>query len=338
MPLGLEPPVLSPPGHLPTQERIDWWRQQLPRLSSEDRSEARLLMGELQLEVRNPSDARLAFYEAKGGRLSASELGRAERGIGLSYFLEGNLLAGVSHLERALGDLEAPTAAEISYLLAAAKGESLATPSDAVGRRMEIYLIAARLSAPGGVRQFGGGDGIPLDLTRADGGAAPMRSNWDRMTTPFRLTVHHTAEPLADTSVAATVAEVRHIQQQHMNGAGWADLGYHFLIDRAGRVVEGRPLFAQGAHASGDHNIGNIGICLLGNFVADIARGVDYGRAQAPTGAQMESLDRLVAAVRARYGISANQVWGHSNWKDTLCPGPHLLAWAKRYRASAGRP
>ena len=294
-------------------------------------------MGELQLENQQPAAARLAFYEAKGGHLSSSEWARAERGIGLSYFLEGNLVPGVTHLERAVSGLEGPAAEEVSFLLAAAQGKPMVTVSEATGQRMEVYLKSAHLKAPGAPSMASTNARIHTDVRRSAWGATTMRSNWDRMSTPFRITVHHTAEPVSSTSLAASTAEVRDVQSQHMNGRGWADIGYHFLIDREGRIFEGRTLKAQGAHASGTNNIGNIGICLLGNMVADASRGAEYANAQAPTAKQMETLERLVAEVRSEYAIPADQIWGHQDFKDTLCPGPHLHAWAKRYRSSNGR-
>ena len=331
-PLGLEPPVQSPPGDLSVKERVRWWEDQLPRLSSSDRVEARLLMGELHLEATEPGPARLAFYEAKGGDLSASELGRAERGIGLSYFLQGNLTAGVPHLERSLPNLEGPAVAETEYLLAAAKGGNFAGPTNAVSERMGVYLNAAHIAAPGAVAEAAPTDGIPYDVSRRQWGATSMQSNWDRMTTPYRITVHHTAEPFSETSLAANITEVRDTQKEHMNGNGWADVGYHFLIGRDGRVFQGRPLYIQGAHSDGDNNIGNVGICLLGNFVTQPKRGAEYAKVQAPTVKQMEALERLVAEVREEYNIPAAQVWGHQHWKATECPGPHLLQWSSGYR------
>jgi len=44
---------------------------------------------------------------------------------------------------------------------------------------------------------------------------------------------------------------------------GWSDIGYHYLIDRDGTVVSGRPLERTGAHVKG-HNTGTIGISLFG--------------------------------------------------------------------------
>lgn len=331
--LGQDPPVQSPPGELSVNERVRWWQDQLPRLAPSDRVEARLLMGELHLEAAQPEQARVAFYEAKGGNISATEYGRAERGIGLSYFLQGNLTAGVTHLERSLPNLEGPAIDETEYLLAAAKGASFAGPSNAVSERMGVYLEAAHLGAPGEAVAATPTDGIPYDVSRRQWGATSMHSNWDRMTTPYRITVHHTAEPFSGTSLSSNVAEVRDVQGQHMNGEGMADIGYHFLIGRDGKIFQGRPLYAQGAHASGENNVGNIGICLLGNFVAQPGRGSSYAKVQAPTVKQMEALEQLVANVRREYGIQPNQIWGHKHLKATDCPGPHLSAWAERYRS-----
>ncbi|MGB0953288.1 MAG: peptidoglycan recognition protein family protein [Planctomycetota bacterium] len=337
VPLGLEPPVMSPPGDLSADQRLQWWQEQLPRLSSEDRVEARLLMGELNLEVRRSADARVAFYEAKGGRISAAELARAERGIGLSYFLDGNVSAGVTHLERSLSGLTGPAMDETAYLLAAARGESVSGLSDAAGERMQGFLAEANLKAPTAEVQVQQRGAIAFDVSRSQWGAAKMHANWDRMTTPYRITVHHTAMPFSSTDLGASRAEVRTVQRLHMNDRGMADVGYHFLIDREGRVFEGRPLYAQGAHSSGDHNIGNIGICLLGNFVSDPESGADHAVAQAPTVKQMETLERLTGEICEEYEIKGSQVFGHKHWKSTACPGPHLMAWAQRYRALAAR-
>lgn len=337
VPLGLEPPVMSPPGDLSAQQRLEWWQEQLPRLSPSDRVEARLLMGELNLELRRPAQARVAFYEAKGGRISAAELARAERGIGLSYFLDGNVSAGVTHLERAVAGLSGPALEETHYLVAAATGRPVTDLSDAAGERMQGYLAEANLKAPTHQPQTLQHGEIAVDVSRTQWGAAKMHANWDRMTTPYRITVHHTAMPFSSTDLGASRAEVRTVQRLHMNDRGMADVGYHFLIDREGRVFEGRPLYAQGAHSAGDNNIGNIGICLLGNFVSDPASGADHAVAQAPTVKQMETLDRLTGEIREEYAIKASQVFGHKHWKSTACPGPHLMAWAQRYRALASQ-
>jgi hypothetical protein len=334
--MGLEPPTMSPPGAMTAQERLDWWARQMSRLSSADRSEARLAMGELSLELGNGKEARISFYEAKGGRLAASEMAQAERGIGLSYFLDGQVGLGMPHLERARENLEAPAQEEVDFLMAAARGDSVSGDSGMLGQRLSAYLEGAHLSGPKEAAAVATGDKIQVDVTRAQWGAAAMQSNWDRMTTPYRIAVHHTAEPISGTSLSATAAEVRNVQSTHMHRDDpMADIGYHYLIDRAGRVVEGRPMYAQGAHASGDNNIGNIGICLLGNFASQDNRGAAYRTAQRPTAEQLQTLDRLLDELRAIYGIERSQVQGHRELKSTECPGEELSQWVKRYRATS---
>ncbi|MCP4093129.1 MAG: N-acetylmuramoyl-L-alanine amidase [Planctomycetes bacterium] len=330
--MGLEPPVMSPPGDMSASERLAWWQHQLPRLSSEDRSEARLAMGELSLEIGNASEARIAFYEAKGGRLAAREMAQAERGIGLSYFLDGQVALGVPHLERSREDLQEPAQEEVEYLLAAAGGDFVEASSPVIEERMSVYLDAAHIKGPAVAAPSISTGAVNLDLTRSQWGAAPMRSNWDRMTTPYRIAVHHTAEPMTGTSVNASAAEVRNVQSTHMKDRGFADIGYHYMIDRAGRVIEGRAMTAQGAHASGSNNVGNIGICLLGNFSSQPDRGSSYATAQRPTSEQLVCLDKLLGQLREVHGIPANKVQGHRELKDTECPGDELARWISRYR------
>ena len=89
---------------------------------------------------------------------------------------------------------------------------------------------------------------------------------------------------------------------------------------------------AQGAHASGSNNIGNIGICLLGNFVAQPARGRDYAVAQSVESAQLDALTELVDQLRNSYAIESSNVYGHKELKNTECPGPALSRWVASYR------
>ncbi|MCL2530977.1 MAG: N-acetylmuramoyl-L-alanine amidase [Oscillospiraceae bacterium] len=102
-------------------------------------------------------------------------------------------------------------------------------------------------------------------------------SDWRNATTPIpatgtargtarRVIFHHNAgRPLTSTTLADTRAYIRGV---HPGGTG--DIAYHFLIDRAGRIWEGRPLNRRGAHTSGSHGgflyNDDIGVALLGNY------------------------------------------------------------------------
>ena len=80
--------------------------------------------------------------------------------------------------------------------------------------------------------------------------------------------VHHTAGSNSY-SAAESAAIVRGIQRYHVLGNGWDDIGYNFLVDKYGRVFEGRGGgIAQnvvGAHAGG-FNTGSVGVAVIGNY------------------------------------------------------------------------
>lgn len=120
------------------------------------------------------------------------------------------------------------------------------------------------------------------------------------------IVVHHSALPLTD--------GVLEIQQKHIEDKKYADIGYHFVIDPAGVIYEGRLLTIRGAHTGG-HNTGTVGIALLGNF-----------EESNPTDAQLQSLHHLGTALVADYGIT--HLAGHLTFQPdvTVCPGRTLTA------------
>ena len=118
-------------------------------------------------------------------------------------------------------------------------------------------------------------------LSRIEAGdynSAINRSGWRVYDQPLDqvlrlLVVHHSALPASDGP--------REIQRLHQQQRGFADVGYHFMIDARGVIFEGRPVNVRGAHVGG-HNTGAVGVCLLGNF-----------ERIEPTPAQLASLSSL---------------------------------------------
>lgn len=80
---------------------------------------------------------------------------------------------------------------------------------------------------------------------------------------PFYV-IHHTAGAACSTR-ALCDAQMRNIQNFHMNSNGWADIGYNFCVGGDGNVYEGRGWGRQGAHAPG-YNNQSVGFCFLGTF------------------------------------------------------------------------
>lgn len=159
-------------------------------------------------------------------------------------------------------------------------------------------------------------------IPRASWGAAPPVLRELRASrAPWRwITVHHSAF-----RSGGPLETVKRVQRDHMSNRGYGDVGYHYFIDREGRIIEGRSLRWQGAHAGGSNNVGNVGICLIGDFDKE-----------KPTGAALRSLERLIVELQSKLGIPRPNVRPHRAWKETQCPGEHLMPWFARRRGRRG--
>jgi tetratricopeptide (TPR) repeat protein len=172
-------------------------------------------------------------------------------------------------------------------------------------------------------------EGRLLVISRENWNAKPPHRNIEPMGRVDKITVHHTGGDLFTGSTRADAAEeIRRIQKYHQNEQGWADIGYHYVVDRAGNIWQGRRLAYQGAHARGAANYGNVGIVLLGNYCQ-----------QGMTQAQRESLGLLVEKLCEHFNIPAQRVYTHreiANGK-TDCPGPVLTRCVREIRESLRR-
>lgn len=159
--------------------------------------------------------------------------------------------------------------------------------------------------------------GFEQVVSRADWTSSrPNTRNMDRMGRLRYVTVHHDGlqSPLARSDRSSSLARLETIRRGHVVHNRWADIGYHYAIDRSGRIWECRPLSWQGAHVK-RHNEGNIGILVMGNF--EIER---------PTSSQVAALNLQIVALMSAFGISSRNVKTHQEWPTarTSCPGRHL--------------
>ncbi|XHX78859.1 MAG: peptidoglycan recognition family protein [Stenomitos frigidus ULC029] len=67
---------------------------------------------------------------------------------------------------------------------------------------------------------------------------------------PKRITLHHTTFPAlaVSASQAQEVARMQSLWSSHVNGNGWSDLGYHYIIMPSGRIYVGRSERKRGSH------------------------------------------------------------------------------------------
>jgi hypothetical protein len=194
---------------------------------------------------------------------------------------------------------------------------------------------------------------LPVGGKRPELAGAPpiiMRADWHadesiRRGAPYYADgihlaiVHHTAGSNSYTK-AQSASIVRAIELYHVQGNGWNDIGYNFLVDKYGQIFEGRyggitrPVV--GAHAQG-FNSGSVGISLIGDYssttispaaraalVSLIAWRLDL--------AHVDPLSKVVrvSSGNPRYpagtAITLNAVSAHRDVYPTSCPGASLYA------------
>ncbi|NQV38502.1 MAG: N-acetylmuramoyl-L-alanine amidase [Candidatus Marinimicrobia bacterium] len=155
----------------------------------------------------------------------------------------------------------------------------------------------------------------PRIISRAEWGAEPPTYGFSEMNRFDQLTIHHAAGWRAD-DLETGILAVYDIQQFHQNIRGWSDIGYHFLIDRAGNIFQGRPETVLGSHVGGA-NYGNIGVCILGCYHPP-----NYMCNDMYTRESRDSAKILYAWLSQTYDIDPYVLKGHRDYFGTTsCPG-----------------
>jgi hypothetical protein len=150
--------------------------------------------------------------------------------------------------------------------------------------------------------------------------------------------IHHTVN--ANNYTRAEVpAIIRGIYAYHTQSRGWSDIGYNYLVDRFGRIWEGRyggvDRDVVGAHTLG-YNDDSFAMSAIGNY--EVAH---------PSDAMLDAYARLFAWKLGLHGIGAGwkRTWvtsryfqainGHRDAESTACPGKYLYAKIPDIRAAA---
>ena len=101
------------------------------------------------------------------------------------------------------------------------------------------------------------------------------------------------------------------IRDWHVNGRGWSDIGYHWVIRLDGSIEVGRPLEKSGAHTKG-HNKDSVGVCYIGGCDAD-------GKPKDTMNAEQEKAWRMIVlSLRTLYGDLT--IHGHNEFANKACP------------------
>jgi N-acetylmuramoyl-L-alanine amidase len=114
--------------------------------------------------------------------------------------------------------------------------------------------------------------------------------------------------------------KVQEVRRWHVEDNGWAGIGYHYLIDRDGTVVKGRPIERAGAHVRG-HNKDTIGIALFGGHggAKDELFSANFTREQGI------ELRRLIVTLQDKYGQL--KLSGHHEYANKACPCFDVQKW-----------
>ena len=155
--------------------------------------------------------------------------------------------------------------------------------------------------------------------------------------------VHHTAGT-NNYSPAQVPAILRGIYAFHVKDRGWSDIGYNFLVDKWGRVWEGRhggtDRAVVGAQASNFNSV-TMGISVMGDY-----------RQVRPSTAAIDAVTRTIAWKASVHGFDPRgrfthnggtyrAVSGHRDVGQTTCPGliyGYLPTMASRAAALKGSP
>ena len=193
-----------------------------------------------------------------------------------------------------------------------------------------ILIFPVDQEKPGRVRALEptlGDISKPVIISREEWGAEDPKGSYSYHPYFDKLTLHHAACCSAD-DLEEGKTQVYWIQDFHQNGRGWNDIGYHFLVDRAGNIYQGRPETVIGAHVGGA-NTGNIGVCLLGCYHPPEASCF-----QTITPESRQSIVELFSWVSDTYGQSPSVLLGHRDYfGTTACPGDNIWIELPRFKA-----
>ncbi|MFE7947422.1 peptidoglycan recognition family protein [Streptomyces sp. NPDC057426] len=130
--------------------------------------------------------------------------------------------------------------------------------------------------------------------------------------------IHYLGTPYTDRAHDRCAAYVRQLQTQHMDGNGWSDIGYSFVVCTHGYVYEGRGLRRRNS-ANGNTTLNDQDYAVCGL--------VGSSGLTVPPPAQVNGLRDAVDHCRAE-GPAGDWLGGHRDGYATTCPGDALYTWA----------
>lgn len=127
---------------------------------------------------------------------------------------------------------------------------------------------------------------------------------------PKKIIVHHSADVSADDQLMKI--NEYHKQREFPESELGYFVGYHYVINKAGRLTQTRNDWEEGAHCRG-LNFSSIGICLEGNFDIEL-----------PTEEQENTLGELLLRLCGLHNLDVTDIYPHRAFSVTNCYGKKL--------------
>ena len=243
--------------------------------------------------------------------------------------------------------------------LAAAGSDGIAirvtTPDGSAPAGVRLTLVDGGRSAADSAIDAPAGSAVadvtrPTIISRAGWGAdESLRTCEPEQLSGFKaVVVHHTVN--SNTYSADDVpALLRGIYAYHVESLGWCDIGYQLLVDRFGRVFEGRKgsptQFVMGAQTGG-FNAETTGVSVLGDFTSVPFTTAAQGAVSRVVAWEADrsvfdpsTTVTLTSAGSSRYAagvrVTKPRTMGHRDLSLTECPGDTAYGQLSAIRSSA---
>jgi hypothetical protein len=189
------------------------------------------------------------------------------------------------------------------------------------GPRTSSALVAFQVSA--GLHRTGRLDAATsaaLSRPALPSGAGAILLQGSRKHVVDEIVLHCSATPREWMREKTFRERFEEIRRWHMKDRGWRNIGYHWVIDRDGKILPGRTESEIGAHVV-EKNAGTLGICLIGGHGSSSRdRFEDHF-----TAAQDAAARSLIDEIRVRTRIA--RISGHNEYAKKACPGFTVADW-----------
>ena len=147
-------------------------------------------------------------------------------------------------------------------------------------------------------------------ITHADWGWQPLTQTKETHEIS-QITIHHGGEDFPEDK--DPVKYLQGLQSWSQSERNWIDIPYHFMIDLKGNIYETRPIQYPGDTNTSYDPAGHALICVMGNYENQVI-----------SSDQLDALVNLTAFLADKYKVSSENIAGHKDFADTLCPGKDL--------------